>query len=108
MPVTVIESEWRDLSDEQRDVLVALAIAGPTTGARLHGAVRADAEPQTEGTTQRALRVLAERGYVERIPHTEDDRAVSNRVTAEGFDLLDRAIIQAGEAISVPARVRRA
>lgn len=68
--------------------LAWLDVEGPVT--QKHLADHAAADPMM---TSQVLRVLQQRGLVERSPHPDDRRAWSLLVTAEGRELADRAVV---------------
>jgi len=92
---TVIGEAWRGLPAGQRDVLVALAVGGPASGAEIHRRIRGD-EPQTEPTTQRNLASLAEFGYVAR---EEGGGAFTNSLTDRGFALVERNVCDVADRV---------
>jgi Fe2+ or Zn2+ uptake regulation protein len=85
-----LDAEWRRLSANRRDVLVALAAVGPASGAAVHRWIRGEGEPQTQPTTQRHLSDLADRGYVAR---DHQGGCVENRLTDEGALLVESNVV---------------
>jgi len=80
----VLPAEWTGLKRRQRDVLLALASIGPTSGATLHRAVT---DSEGNAHTYVALGELRRKGLVETIG-TNDGRESENRLTDDGEQLL--------------------
>ncbi|RNF86542.1 MarR family winged helix-turn-helix transcriptional regulator [Montanilutibacter psychrotolerans] len=74
-----------DISVTQCYALEVLVERGPCRSQALAEALRLD-----KSTTTRVVDALARKGYVERLPDSEDARAVSLRVTSEGRTLYER------------------
>ena len=82
--MTMIPPAWQDLTARERDVVVVLArIDTPASNRDVHTALGNDVA--TEHTTGRALRALAEDGFVDRDTST---KPYANELTDAGEALL--------------------
>ena len=99
MEARVIDPVWHDLNNIQRDILVALARAGPASGADVHRRLRGD-EPRTEGVTIRNLQDLEARGLLTREADEDDDRVLINALTIDGVALLRRGVLEPASEIN--------
>jgi predicted transcriptional regulator len=78
---------YQSLTVRQRDALMALALVDtPASNREVHTALGKDVN--IEHSTGRALRALAESGYVERDTST---KPYANELTDDGRDLLEAA-----------------
>lgn len=93
-----IDSRWRQLNTERRDILVALARDGPASGADVHRRLRGK-EPQTEPSTHRNLQVLLDSGMVGREP--VDKRENRYQLTAKGVELVRVGVLEPAAHINV-------
>ena len=101
----VIAAAWREVAPRayKRDVLVALAICGPTTGTDLHQRIRGPGEASAVPHTHQTLRELDDRGLVERT-EGEDGRERLNALSAEGWALVREGVIKPAARIEAGER----
>lgn len=91
----VVHPGWRALNSTERDILVALAHAGPGNARDLNE--RVNGRRSEAGTIRQNLYSLIENGYVRR----EDghQQAKINHLTTEGVVLVKHGLLDAADAI---------
>lgn len=96
MDQQIISQQWRELNNEKRDILVALAVDGPASGADIHRRLRGN-EPQTEGTTHRNLQTLLDWSLVSR--ESVDGRENRYQLTDDGHNLVQQGVVIPADTI---------
>lgn len=98
--MAILTDEWRDLRPNEQETLIGIGVCGPSSGIKLHRAIREDpAEDTTKGSTSRALGLLKDKGLIER-EEAEDNRAKIASLTPQGKVLLDRNVVEVADRIA--------
>jgi len=90
----LIPSEWRELSALQRDVLVGVAVEGPTTAYSVHQSVNPDNDA---GGVYKPVRKLKEKDLIEQISDG-DTKNEGNQL-----EITERGRRIVSESVEVPA-----